>query len=179
MQVKRFNVSPIELVTLTELKEYMRIEHDVEDTLLKSLQRSAYDWVEQFTCRSLLTTQWCFTSLPLKEGSEIHLCLPFPNLQKIEKVHHVFTSGNKEAVKKYSTLERHDIPYVCLLSKGVPVEVIYSAGFGAHPDFVPEAFRHAVKVLVAHWYENREGLICGIPDTVETFLRPYQIRRLI
>lgn len=179
MQIQRLNVSPMELVALEELKEYMRIEHDAEDALLKRLQRSAYEWVEQFTCRSLLTTKWCFKSLPLKEGSEIKLCLPFPNLLQIENVHHVFTPTNKEKIKRYIVQEKNNIPYVHLLSKGVPIEVIYHAGFGAHPDFVPEAFSHAVKVLVAHWYKNREGSICGIPDTVETFLHPYQIRRLI
>ena len=76
MQIQRVNVSPMELVTLSALKEHMRIEHDAEDSLLKSLQRAAYDWVEQFTCRSLLTTQWKFSSLPLKGGSEIRLALP-------------------------------------------------------------------------------------------------------
>ncbi len=47
----------MELVSLRELKEHMRIGHDAEDNVLKSLQRAAYDWVEQFTSRSLLTTQ--------------------------------------------------------------------------------------------------------------------------
>ncbi len=179
MQIQRVNVSPMELVSLRELKEHMRIEHDAEDSLLKSLQRAAYDWVEQFTNRSLLTTQWKFLSLPLKGGSEIHLSLPFPNLLEVEGVHHVFTSLNKERIRKYTVHERNGVSYVCLISKGVPIEIVYNAGFGPHPNFVPEAFHHAIKVLVALWYQNREGLNCGIPDTVELFLRPYQIRRLI
>ena len=179
MQIQRVNVSPMELVTLSALKEHMRIEHDAEDSLLKSLQRAAYDWVEQFTCRSLLTTQWKFSSLPLKGGSEIRLALPFPNLLEIEEVFNVFTSSNKERVRKFTVQLKNGIPYLCMLSKGVPIEVAYSAGFGPHPDFVPEAFHYVVKVLVAHWYEHREGSNCGIPDTVDIFLRPYQIRRLI
>jgi len=179
MHIQRLNASSKELVSLEELKEYMRIDHDAEDTLLNTLQRSAYEWVEQFTCRSLLTTQWRFKSPPLKEGSEIQLCLPFPGLLEIEKVNHFHTSVNKEAVKRYTILEKNGIAYVCLRSKGIPVEIIYTAGFGPHPDCVPEAFRHAIKVLVAYWFENREGSICGIPDTVEIFLHPYQVRRLI
>jgi hypothetical protein len=179
MHIQRLNTSSKELVSLAELKEYMRIEHDAEDNLLRTLQRSAYEWIEQFTCRSLLTTQWHFKSLPLKEGSEIQLCLPFPSLLEIEKVNHFHAPANKEAVKRYAIIEKNGMAYVCLQSKGFPVEIIYTAGFGADPDCVPEAFLHAIKVLVAYWFENREGSICGIPDTVEIFLRPYQIRRLI
>lgn len=179
MHIQRLKLSPMELVTLGELKEHMRIEHDAEDNLLKSLQRAAYDWIEQYTCRSLLTTQWRLKSLPLKGGSEIHLSLPFPNLLEVEDVHHAFTPQNKEPVHRYTVHERNGISSVCLISKGVPIEVVYNAGFGAHPNFVPEAFHHVIKVLVAFWHEHREGLNCGIPDTVEIFLRPYMIRRIL
>jgi hypothetical protein len=122
---------------------------------------------------------WKFSSLPLKGGSEVRLALPFSNLLEIQEVFHAFTASNKERVRKFSVQIKNGIPYLCLMSKGVPIEVAYSAGFGPHPDFVPEAFHHVIKVLVAHWYQNREGSNCGIPDTVELFLRPYQIRRLI
>lgn len=178
MQLKRLLVSSDELVSLEELKEHMRIEHEDEDSLLKGLLRSAYDWVEQFTCRSLLTTQWCFTSLPLKKGSEINVCLPFPNLIGVESVHHVFTEDHKEFVKRFVVEGKNGLSYVCLLSKGMPVEIIYKSGFGARSEEVPDTIRQAIKVLAAYWYENREGSFCGIPDTVRTFLHPYQVRRL-
>ena len=179
MQIQRMTTSPLELVSVRELKEHMRIDHDVEDDLLRNLQRAAYDWVEQFTSRSLLTTQWKFLSLPLKRGSEIMQSLPFPNLIEVEDVFHVFDQSHKERARRYTIHQRNEIPYLCLMSKGVPIEVLYSAGFGPHPSFVPEAFHYVIKVLVAFWYQNREGSNCGIPDTVELFLRQYQIRRLI
>ncbi|MCE2716736.1 MAG: head-tail connector protein [Pseudomonadota bacterium] len=179
MQLKRLLVTSDELVPLEELKEHMRIEHEDEDSLLKSLLRSAYDWVEQFTNRSLLTTQWCFKSLPLKKGSEINICLPFPDLIRIESVHHVFTPDHKELLRRFVIEEKNGLSYVCLLSKGVPIEIIYKSGFGESFDKVPEAIRQAIKVLAASWHENREGSFCGIPDTLRTFLHPYQVRRLV
>jgi uncharacterized phiE125 gp8 family phage protein len=33
----------------------------------------------------------------------------------------------------------------------------YEAGYGDLPSDVPAALRHAIKMLVAHWYENREN----------------------
>lgn len=179
MQIQRVTTTPLELVSVRELKEHMRIDHDVEDDLLRNLQRAAYDWVEQFTSRSLLTTQWKLLSLPLKAGSEIGQSLPFPNLLEIEDVHHVFNQSHKERERRYTICQRNETPYIYLISKGVPIEVLYNAGFGPYPSAVPEAFHYVIKVLVAYWYQNREGLSCGIPDTVELFLRQYQIKRLI
>lgn len=183
MNIQRVISSPAELVSVAELKEHLRIEHDAEDTILKNLQRAAYDWVEQFTGRSILTSHWKFLTEPLKGGTEVHFSLPFPDLLEVEEVHHVFREGKnpstREQIKYYTMNIRHGISYISLISKGAPIEILYSAGFGPHPDAVPQGFHHAIKILVAHWYQNREGIGCGIPETVEIFLRPYQIRRLI
>lgn len=179
MQLNRLCTPVQELVSLEELKEHMRIEHDDEDSLLRGLQRSAYDWVEQFTSRSLLSTKWCFTSLPSKVKGEIGLCLPFPNLLRIESVNHICTTANKERVKRFIIENKYNFSHICLLNKGMPIEVIYEAGFGPLIENVPAPIRQAIKVLSAHWYENREGSMRGILDTVRTFLHPYQVRRLI
>ena len=178
MQVQRVNLSPMQLVSLTALKAHMRISTKTEDALIKDLQLAAYDWVEQFTGRSLLTTEWKFTTTSLKAGSEVRHALPFPSLLGIESVNHVFSNIKKEKTKKYTMEFRHGVEYICMLSMGVPIEIIYNAGFGPHPQFVPEAFHHAIKVLVALWFDEREGLGCCIPATIEAILRPYQIRRL-
>ena len=179
MQVQRMNLSPIQLVNLDTLKTYMRIEHKEEDNLIKDLQFAAYDWVEQFTGRSLLTTEWKLTTTTLKAGTEVRHALPFPSLLEISKVSHLFSNIKKDETKAYYMEFRHGVEYICAISKGVPIEIVYSAGFGPHPQYIPEAFHHAIKVLVALWYEEREGLGCGIPATVEKILRPYQIRRLL
>lgn len=179
MQVQRINLSPVPLVSLDKLKSYMRIDHNAEDELIKDLQFAAYDWVEQFTNRSLLTTEWKFKTTPLKAGSEVRHALPFPNLLEITKVSHILSNIKHEETKAYSIDFRHGVEYLCAISKGVPIEIVYSAGFGPSARFVPEAFHQAIKILVALWYEEREGLGCGIPATVERILRPYQIRRLV
>lgn len=176
MQIQRINTSPMELVNLEELKAHMRIDHNAEDTILKSLQRAAYDWIEQFTGRSILTSEWKYLTTGLKASSEVRHALPFPNLLGVESVHHVFPNSKREKIKRFTLDQRFGVEYLCMMSKGVPIEIVYSAGFGPHPRFVPEAFHQALKILVAHWYEQREG--CDVPATVDTILRPYQIRRL-
>jgi hypothetical protein len=48
---------------------------------------------------------------------------------------------------------------------------------------VPEPIRHAVKLLVTHWFEHREPVVLGqlaqeVPATVAGLLLPYRRARL-
>ena len=63
------------------------------------------------------------------------------------------------------------------------IEVAFTAGFGAAPADVPATIRHALLLLVAHWYENREPVEIGgeqnaIPPMVSDLLLPFRRRRL-
>ncbi len=63
------------------------------------------------------------------------------------------------------------------------IEIAFVAGFGAQPSAVPEAIRHALLLLVAHWYANREPMELGspavaIPDDISRLLKPYRDLRL-
>jgi uncharacterized phiE125 gp8 family phage protein len=63
------------------------------------------------------------------------------------------------------------------------IEVAFTAGFGADASDVPATIRHALLLLVAHWYENREPVEIGtgvnaVPAMVSDLLAPYRRRRL-
>jgi uncharacterized phiE125 gp8 family phage protein len=40
------------------------------------------------------------------------------------------------------------------------VQITFTAGYGAASD-VPDDIKHAIKLLVGHWYENREAALTG------------------
>lgn len=56
-------------------------------------------------------------------------------------------------------------------------------GYGDGPVEVPEALHHAIRLLVAHWYDNR-GLIAignqgaALPATVDALIAPYRMLSL-
>lgn len=65
--------------------------------------------------------------------------------------------------------------------------VTYKAGYanvGSDPDFtstVPDALRHAILMLVAHWYDNREAVVVGqraqaivLPLAVDALIAPFR-----
>ena len=40
-------------------------------------------------------------------------------------------------------------------------EVAFTAGYGDEASDVPAPIRHALKLLVAHWFEHREPVVIG------------------
>jgi len=71
-------------------------------------------------------------------------------------------------------------PPIRVLPQSVATEFI--AGYGDTPDKVPADIRHAIKMLIAHWYENREAVIAELritpqqmPLAVETLLWNHRV----
>jgi uncharacterized phiE125 gp8 family phage protein len=63
------------------------------------------------------------------------------------------------------------------------IEIDFTAGFGAQAGDVPQSVRHALLLLVAHWYEHRDPIDIGdrtaaIPAAVSELLAPYTVTRL-
>jgi uncharacterized phiE125 gp8 family phage protein len=62
-------------------------------------------------------------------------------------------------------------------------EVLLLAGHGDEKEDVPAPIRHALLLLVAHWFERRERVVLGaavqeVPATVAGLLLPYRRVRL-
>jgi uncharacterized phiE125 gp8 family phage protein len=66
-------------------------------------------------------------------------------------------------------------------SAGIEIDV--GVGYGEAASDVPEALRQAIRLLVAHWYENR-GLvaigqaIAAMPMSVTGLVAPYRMLAL-
>src|ERR1700709_132916 len=62
------------------------------------------------------------------------------------------------------------------------IELDLQLGYGANAADVPDPLRHAVRMLVAHWYENRglvaAGTVAVLPAGVDALIAPYRVRAL-
>jgi uncharacterized phiE125 gp8 family phage protein len=64
------------------------------------------------------------------------------------------------------------------------IELDVTVGYGDAATDVPEALRQAVRLLVAHWYENRGVVatdttrVAPLPSTITALLAPYRMLRL-
>ena len=63
------------------------------------------------------------------------------------------------------------------------IELDVEIGFGSAATDVPDVLRHAVRTLVAHWYENRGLIAIGqtiamMPASVNAMIAAYRARGL-
>ena len=68
---------------------------------------------------------------------------------------------------------------MCIRDRRYPVKITITAGFGAADD-VDEGLKVAIKMLVGHWYDNRETVVMGmsaieLPMAVSALLARYRV----
>ena len=181
-------VPVLEPVSLSDVKSYLRIFHDVDDSLLESLIITAREWCEELTSRAFITQTRQMILSVLPKGREIVI-----KRGPLQSVQGIVLYGSDETETNYSLnniiVDTAHIAGRLVLKDGAvwPVlqraanglSVTYVAGYGDEADDVPAAIRLAIKQLVADWYENREVVARSsfgrVPMTVEALLQTYRV----
>ena len=176
------------LLTASEVKAQVRVDFSDDDTLLTRLIGAVTSHLDGWSGvlgRCLIRQTWrqdfCNWGAVLR--------LPFPDVSAITSVTYVDANGEQQTVDSgsYQIAEDHVSSFVRFknafswpsLSADVaaPVSVTFTAGYGTEASSVPDMIRHAAIMLVAAWYEDREGR--GIvPDHVDRMLAPFRRVRI-
>ncbi|MBX3014850.1 MAG: head-tail connector protein [Caldilineaceae bacterium] len=154
----------LEPVTMPEMREHLRVEHTEEDTLIDSLIIAARELCELTTRRSFITQTLRLHLMAWPKGPSLRLMRP--PLQSVVAIRYVDEAGVTQpwASSHYVVdtngervvLQNNATWPAATLQAGSPITVDYVAGYGDEPQYVPERYRQAIRLLVAHWYENRE-----------------------
>jgi len=175
-----------EPVTLEEAKSHLRVDASDDDTLIEGLITAARQYYEDVTRRALITQTWRLSLDRWPGGSEI--LLPRAPLQSVTSVVYTDSDGtattwssDEYAVDADSEPGRVVLGYgyswpSATLRTSLPIQITYEAGYGDADD-VPEKIKQAIKLLVGHWYENREGVmvaqgvsIQGLPLAIDSLV---------
>lgn len=178
----------IEPVTLQEAKAHLRVDDNSENELIDSLRVAAREYVENFTSRKLITQTWDLKLDAFPCGN--CLDLPFAPVASVSSISYIDTAGTTQtwASSNYTV----DAPSGAFAMPGriTPayqviwpatrnvinaVTVRFVVGYGATVYTVPYLLRAAIKLLIGHWYANREPVAVGtitsdIPQTVQAML---------
>lgn len=173
-------------VTLMDVKAHTRVDSDYEDGVLWGQIASAVDLLDGPTGilgRAIVTQVWRL-ELPDWPGS---IVIPVEPVQSLA-ITYLGTSGTTETVApaqyyisaapgQASTLSWSAgwVPPALQPGADFPVCIDITAGFGG-PEATPPAIAHAIMMMVAHWYQNREEQ-GQIPLTASALLARY--RRLL
>lgn len=181
----RYTAPASEPVTLAEAKVQCRVDTSDDDAYISTLITVAREYVEGILDISLITTVWearydCF---PLWE-----IILPRPPMQSATVTvvyrdeggaNHTITSAAAAfQTDHYVTPGRiypnYEDVWPAVRGDENSVVVRWSAGYGSAGSSVPSVIKHAILLLVAHWYETRQpvsqGMQMPIPNTFDTLL---------
>jgi uncharacterized phiE125 gp8 family phage protein len=180
----------LEPIPLAEAKAHLRIDGSTEDVLITSLILTSRLHVEAALGLALITQGWRLTLDRWPDGD---LRFPLRPIQSITSVTIYDADDNAVVMPSEDYLLDGQAVRPRLIARdgkwplpGSPangVEIAFTAGIGSAAADIPQPIRHALLLLVAHWYEHRDPLEIGsaaaaIPAAVSDLLKPYREVRL-
>jgi uncharacterized phiE125 gp8 family phage protein len=150
-----------EPLSLLEAKAFLRIAHDDDDALIAALIAAARGQIEALTRRALLVQTWRIVLDCWPKDGRVN-----PRIGPLRAVSaaRVFDSGNSAHaldVQRFVVDAARDAIAAPCWSLPPPgrdvagIELDIEVGFGALATDVPEPLRQAIRLLLAHWYDNR------------------------
>lgn len=175
-----------EPVSLAELKAHLRIEHSDDDAAITAYGLAARRAVEARGGLALMLQGWRMT---LNEAPQGMLTLPRAPVFSIDAVDVLSRDGTSEPVDTdlYDFepgapgrfIARGLWPYTDRRLGGV--RIAFTAGWASAAD-TPEELKLAIKMLAAHFYENRESVaaekVFATPQAVDALIAPWRLVRL-
>lgn len=168
MSIKVITGPAEEPITLADAKLHLRIDGAAEDAYVTSLLKAARQTVEIETSRVLVSQTLVQTFDGYTPGKPLTL-LRAP-VASIVSVQHVGGDGatvTLDAERYLAALGEPALLHPAYgvswpIARGQPgaVSVTYVAGYG-NAAAVPELAKAAIRLLLGHWYENREAVIVG------------------
>jgi uncharacterized phiE125 gp8 family phage protein len=164
-------------VTLPEVKLHLNISSSTKDSYIDTLISAATTNIERYLNRALITQTWkvfydCFHN---------EMKIPFGALQSVTHVKYYSQSATLTtwATSQYWVVSQTDPGYVRKaydvsfpeLQNGRPnaIEIQFVCGYGLAAS-VPEDIKHAIKLLVTDYYENRGTVVIGTVSKIPSYL---------
>jgi uncharacterized phiE125 gp8 family phage protein len=181
----------IEPISLAEAKEFLRVEHAADDDVIAALIAGARVHVEAQTRRALITQSWRLVRDRWPDDGRIAV-LPVP-LRALAAARVYKLDGTTQALDTAGFVaDLAAAPAVLAFASGAMpapgralagIELDIEVGYGDTAAEVPEDLRQAIRVLVAHWCENRgviaaEGGAALLPQSAAALIAPYRVLSL-
>ena len=161
-----------EPILLADAKAQLRVDSTAEDVLIGSLMLTSRLHIEAALGLALITQSWQLTLDDFPPDAAI--TLPMQPIAAVTGVQTVGADGTVSTLPPSAYLfdpgrpprlirTAKNWPHVTAAANGVVIS--FTAGYGPNPSDVPLPIRQAMLLLVAHWYEHRDPIEIGQPDT--------------
>ena len=164
------------VLTLADIKEFLRVDSSDEDSTITALLGAAVAWVEDYCNRSF--TAGASATFHLERFR--NAALAYGPVKGITEIKYDDTTGTEQTLdssKYYMGAATNNSTMLYFVNtpdvetyNAHPIRVKVTVGSAAS-----DTAKHAVKMLVAHWYENRRAVVTGttpvqVPMAVESLL---------
>lgn len=137
-----------------EVKLFLRIEHDAEDTLLGTLIQAARESAECLLNISFITQTWQY-----QVSGHAHAPLPLPYGPVTAITQLAYREGEDSEWSTLASdayhLRDNGVQIASSALKLPDIKISYTAGFGNDAQSVPARIRHALLQHIAALYESR------------------------
>ena len=179
-----------EPVTLTEAKVHCRVDGAAENDFIASLIVTSRLQIETALDLALVTQSWRLTLDGWPKNAIVEL--PMWPAQSITSIDVAIPGRTISLPSTAWHLDGHARPPRVIMTEGLlpwpvtraeGIAITFVAGFGSSAADVPAPIRHALLMLVAHWFEHREPVTSAaatapIPVIVSELLTPFRQVRL-
>ena len=179
----------VEPLSLADAKAFLRVEHDADDAIITSLVSAARNQVEALARCALITQTWRLVLDRWPESGRIA-----PRLTPLRAVNaaRVFNAANEarsidpevfvtDRVAGVIAAPGWSLPPPGRSVAGIELDI--ETGFGDAAGDVPPKLLQAIRMLVAHWYENRGLIAIGqtvamMPASVNAMISSHRVLSL-
>ena len=157
-------------INISECKDQMRIEHSDDDIIINRFIDTATRYVDVTGAlgKAMITQTWGEWIAP--NPSVVYLSLgPVQSVSAI-KYYDADNVLQTDTLSNYHVLgtsgrmlvsPKTGFNWPTTFNRDDAIKIEYVIGYGDAPTDVPETIRHALFMLVAHYYENREPELIG------------------
>lgn len=173
-----------ELWTLSEVKNYLKVDTSADDTLITTLLQSAREVAERYLNQALIT-QTITEKLDRLNSPVIYLSVsPVISVSSFQYADSQNTTQTYNAanyiVDTFEKPARISVAYgktwPTLYGNINDVTITYTAGYNTEPSGVPMQIRQAILMMIADSYDNREDYVKKLPTASEYLLDQYRVQ---
>lgn len=176
-----YNTTPataVTLISLTEAKEHLRVDHNYEDNLITALIAAAISIAENYTATNInpaivtvktnrFNNYMRFRTAPVTAINYVKYYNISNELTVLDTLKYNLVNFDKFE-KEIIYTDENNLPAVASRFDAVQIEL--TTGYAE----LPNAMRSAILLLIGYLYENRDDKPDGLPRASATLLAPYR-----
>jgi len=184
----------VPVISLEAARLHLRVDLDDDDELITTLIAAATERAESFTNRCIMqkTIEIYQDDFPSNNCPILLDDSPVTSLDEIkyfdeDGVEQTFDTSKVKLDRGKSVPQRislkEDEEWPSVLGENDVVSIKYTCGYATSTGCAPKVFDAAIKLMIGHWYENREevttvGVPREMPKAVETLLYKERILKM-